>query len=99
MTEISNFAGRSEFTKIEGVAVSVKVPVGDTSRAISTFSIAFDRLQTGLMAQVVQDYIAMRSGYVISYEQNMRDNEDRKNMRILESQRKIGQKEKTIEFY
>ena len=90
MTEISNFAGRSEFTKIEQVAVSGKVPVGDTSRAISTFSIAFDRLQTGLMTQVVQDYIAMRSGYVISYEQNMRDNEDRKNMRILESNRKIG---------
>ena len=42
------------------------------------------------MTQVVQDYIAMRSGYVISYEQNMRDNEDRKNMRILESNRKIG---------
>ena len=68
MTEISNFAGRSEFTKIETVAVSSKVPVGDTSRAISTFSIAFDRLQTEFVAKTVRDYIAMRSGYVISYE-------------------------------
>ena len=44
-TEMSNFAGRSEMTKLSKVAeVSPAGPVGDTSRAVQTFSAVFDRL-------------------------------------------------------
>lgn len=99
VTEISNFAGRSEFTKIETVAVSTKIPVGDTSRTVSTFNTAFERLQREFVAKVVQDYIAMRSGYVVSYENNMHDNEREKYDRIAESEKKIRRKVETVDYY
>jgi hypothetical protein len=42
---MSNFARKSEITKLSKVAeVSAPIPVGDTSRAISSFAMVFDRL-------------------------------------------------------
>ena len=44
-TEMSNFAGRSEVTKLSKVAeVSPPVPVGDTQRQVKTFEVVLNRL-------------------------------------------------------
>jgi len=64
-TEMSNFARKSEMTKISRVAeVSASIPVGDTSRAISTFSTVFDRLYDDFSEQIVKEYAQMRNSYM-----------------------------------
>jgi len=56
-TEMSNFARKSEQTKVSRVAeVSAPIPVGDTSRAISTFSMVFDRLYSDFSESLVKEY-------------------------------------------
>ena len=67
-TEMSNFARKSDHTKISRVAeVSAPIPVGDTSRAISTFAMVFDRLYADFSESLVKEYAGMRNSYMVEY--------------------------------
>lgn len=84
-TEMSNFARKSEITKLSKVAeVSAPIPVGDTSRAISSFAIAFDRLYASFSEQIVKEYEQMRNNYMNEYQSNYDMNTSRKGDRISE---------------
>lgn len=65
---MSNFARKSEQTKVSRVAeVSAPVPVGDTSRAISSFAMVFDRLYLDFSESLVKEYEQMRNSYMMEY--------------------------------
>jgi hypothetical protein len=65
---MSNFARKSEQSKASRVAeVSAPIPVGDTSRAISTFSMVFDRLYADFSESLVKEYAQMRNSYMVEY--------------------------------
>ena len=82
---MSNFARKSEITKLSKVAeVSAPIPVGDTSRAISSFAMVFDRLYANFSEQIVKEYEQMRNSYMNEYQSNYDMNTSRKDGRITE---------------
>ena len=82
---MSNFARKSEITKLSKVAeVSAPIPVGDTSRAISSFAMVFDRLYASFSEQIVKEYEQMRNSYMNEYQSNYDMNTSRKGYRISE---------------
>jgi hypothetical protein len=82
---MSNFARKSDHTKISRVAeVSAPIPVGDTSRAISTFAMVFDRLYADFSESLVKEYAGMRNSYMVEYQSNYDLNTSRKGDKITE---------------
>ena len=95
---MSNFAGKSEMTKMSKVAeVSPSVPVGDTSRAIQTFSMVFDRLYNQFSEQLVKEYAQMRNSYMVEYQSNLDQNTSRKEDKISEVSTEIQHQEESIQ--
>lgn len=88
--EMSNFARRSEVTKVEQVAeTSPPVPLGDTSRQIKAFSIAFDQLYQEFATELVKEYSQMRANYMVEYRTNYEQNAQRKEELMTEVSQEI----------
>lgn len=95
---MSNFARKSEVTKVSRVAeVSAPIPVGDTSRAISTFSMVFDRLYSDFSDSLVKEYAQMRNSYMVEYQSNYDMNTSRKGDKISEVSGEIENQIKCIQ--
>ena len=95
---MSNFARKSDHTKISRVAeVSAPIPVGDTSRAISTFAMVFDRLYADFSESLVKEYAGMRNSYMVEYQSNYDLNTSRKGDKITEVSTEIENQVKTIQ--
>jgi len=87
---MSNFARRSEVTKVEQVAeTSPPVPLGDTSRQIKAFSIAFDQLYQEFATEMVKEYSQMRANYMVEYRTNYEQNAQRKEELMTEVSQEI----------
>lgn len=69
--EISNHARQSEITALNKVAeVSPPVPIADSSRAVNSFSLVFDRLYQEFADKLTGEYQQMRSCYMTEYQTN-----------------------------
>lgn len=73
--EMSNFAGRSENTKLSRVAdVSPPVPLMDNQRHVISFNKSFERLYFTFADKVMNEFNQMRNSYIIQMQENFEKN-------------------------